>query len=388
MMATTGTADASDPAGQILAPIFDKLIEGQLLTSQDQAVSFIAQYDLMKTVTDTLNKLVDPVLAKQQEKTDAQIQSLQQLLDNAQKAEAVAQNARARIIELEKELQELHAQLSASSNNQSSLLKGIKIEKPQKYGGQRNATVIDSWIFAMEKYVEAQISPNMSTVQKDKLTFTVATQYFKDEALNWYRHLCLNGERDPAWAISTWSDLKRMLKSEFYPLDAFQKVREKLSRLRQYKSVSEYNNVFRKLILQIPDMEESEQLGYYLPGLKHNTQAQTKSQLQLLTRLGQDAGIQTAMQLAEIHDDASFNGSNWKNKNGSKTNGVAPMEIDNVDKKFKKKWLTPAEKAQHIRDNLCFKCHQKRHGGPCPSKKSISNVEMQTDDSSVSSQEN
>ena len=68
--------------------------------------------------------------------------------------------------------------------------------------------------------------------------------------------------------IATWDDLKRKIKTQFFPENVTYLARCQLRELKQTGTVREYVKKFSGLMLDIKDMSEEDKLFYFLEGLK------------------------------------------------------------------------------------------------------------------------
>ena len=68
--------------------------------------------------------------------------------------------------------------------------------------------------------------------------------------------------------IATWDDLKREIKTQFFPENVAYLARRQLRELKQTGTVRKYVKKFSGLMLDIKDMSEENKLFYFLKGLK------------------------------------------------------------------------------------------------------------------------
>ena len=69
-------------------------------------------------------------------------------------------------------------------------------------------------------------------------------------------------------AIITWQGFKDELKQQFYPESATDEARAKLRHLKQSGTIREYVKDFTELLLEIPDMSDSDVLFAFIDGLQ------------------------------------------------------------------------------------------------------------------------
>jgi hypothetical protein len=74
--------------------------------------------------------------------------------------------------------------------------------------------------------------------------------------------------RERRIAITTWRGFKDELKKQFYPENATDEARAKLRHLKQTGTIREYVKEFTELLLEIPDMSDSDVLFSFTDGLQ------------------------------------------------------------------------------------------------------------------------
>ena len=78
--------------------------------------------------------------------------------------------------------------------------------------------------------------------------------------------------RDPSFEYCDWHEFKTSLSRQFKIQNIEQIARDKLYYLKQNGSVMRYNEIFNKLIMQIPDIGEKDALDKYKRGLRIDLQ--------------------------------------------------------------------------------------------------------------------
>lgn len=68
---------------------------------------------------------------------------------------------------------------------------------------------------------------------------------------------------------TTWEQLKKKLRSEFFLNDTVRRPRDRLQKLRQTSSVSKYLCEFHNFILEIPGMNDEERWDRFCAGRKY-----------------------------------------------------------------------------------------------------------------------
>ncbi len=146
--------------------------------------------------------------------------------------------------------------------NQASLLEP---KKPENVDGTRDQFVVQSRLYQVKQYI-ALVQVGTNAPQVDEATkISFASSFLTGTSANgWYTVVA--GSRTPV----TREESEGAIWNEFIPFDSVQREREKLRRLVQRTSVSEYLFEFRKIVLMIPGVNEGEQLDRFFHGLKRH----------------------------------------------------------------------------------------------------------------------
>src|SRR4051812_9783675 len=132
-----------------------------------------------------------------------------------------------------------------------------KPAKPSTFS-RKTGESIDTWIFTIEQYFRLVSTPAETQT-------LLAASYLVDNAATWWRYVSIENERlRITW---TWKEFTEGLRTQFRPIAAEKVARNRLNNLRQTASVTNYTNIFRNLIIEIPTMAEEDKLEYYLKGL-------------------------------------------------------------------------------------------------------------------------
>ena len=96
---------------------------------------------------------------------------------------------------------------------------------------------------------------------------TTATMYLIGDAKLWwwtkYEDIMVG-----RCEINSWEDLKRELKTQFFPKNVEYMARHLLIHLKQIGSIREYVKKFLALMLDIRDIFEKDKMFFFLEGLK------------------------------------------------------------------------------------------------------------------------
>ena len=127
---------------------------------------------------------------------------------------------------------------------------------------------------------------------------TTATMYLIGDAKLWWRTKyedIMAGRCE----INSWEDLKRELKTQFFPENVEYMARRQLIHLKQTGSIREYVKKFSALMLDIRDMSEKDKMFFFLEGLK--PWARTELQRQRVQEL--PIALAAAERLTDYHAD-------------------------------------------------------------------------------------
>lgn len=150
---------------------------------------------------------------------------------------------------------------------------------------------------------------------------------------------------------STWEELRQHLLKRFSPINKVKSARDRLAVCRQNNSVSQFNEEFQKIIMDIPNISPEEAIDRYLRGLKRQIQTE------LCTKEYENLNDILSDALKVEASKGSFAAGNLRTSFApQKSAGSAtpvPMDLSNLTTN------RAARKAQDMRDNSCFYCHQK-----------------------------
>ena len=163
--------------------------------------------------------------------------------------------------------------------------------------------------------------------------------------------------------MPNWDEFENLLTEKFKPVNTIKAARNKLASLKQTESVKAYNDLFLGTILEIPTISEEEQLDQYICGLKEKVHVEVE--------LREPSNLKEAMRIADRYDTISFaytkrtpyiprpQGTYTPNTPRTNTLGPVPMEIDNIQRAFKKRTEEERNKLRSL--GAYFNCRHVEH---------------------------
>ena len=236
----------------------------------------------------------------------------------------------------------------------------------EKFGGDYRK--LQSWLFNLDEYF------SKARIQKS-LRVDITTSVMVGDATMWWRILRQQNE-DPR----DWKTFQKAIRDRFLPLNSYKVTRNKLERLRQSTSVTQYNSAFQAAFVECTDVSQAEALRRYIVGLK----ADTSDHVDLLN----PKTLRQAMQIAEDYDNHKFNRSRqnadrqstrssdssnhkkhkFKKRFDKDNRQDNSRQSDNAERKNKLSW----EDAKS--EGRCVRCRQEGHiKAQCPLNKKAKN---------------
>jgi hypothetical protein len=218
----------------------------------------------------------------------------------------------------------------------------IKPDRPSPFSGKKSES-LEAWIFQMQQYCDLAPVPN-----DERIRF--AATFLKDQAALWWRsyYQTINWQT----AAPNWDRFVTALRQQFTPVNTTLSAYDRLQRLSQKTSVNTYNHDFRTIMLELPDMDETTRMNYYLRGLKET--------IRPFVAMQQPADLPTAEAIAERVDAVTFkpmarNPGFRPNHAYRSPGGTIPMELDTIGK------LSDNERERLRKTGGCFRCRKPGH---------------------------
>ena len=267
-----------------------------------------------------------------------------------------------RIALLESELTKLiQAQHVKPQDNNS----GLKPPKPDTFDGRH----VDTFLFSLDKIFGYY---RIEDENKVKLAVT----YFRGAALRWYKYV--EHQYQGKSELKDWNRFTALMKKHFEAANTETAVRNKLNSLRQFASVSKYNDMFNTLIIELLGIDERTKIDMYCRGLKPSIQLHVSLRAPQTLEEAQATALNVDNIFSENGMAFRKNGFNsgWNNARPRefKTSGNSsiPMELGNTEQYIEEtsvnnierpgfKKLTDDEKSQLRKENKCFKCRKVGH---------------------------
>jgi hypothetical protein len=164
-----------------------------------------------------------------------------------------------RVAELELEKRSATPSSLTNTRAESDINKEL-IRLIPNYNGTGGIQKLLQFVNKVEDYVT-----NTNLGPEAELRLAVAK--LTDDAAMWWLEQQRTAPNDPK-RITGWEGLKRGLRQEYVPAENDEQLRVELLALKQTGSVAEYNTAFRRISLQMSDLESSEAKFLYKRGLK------------------------------------------------------------------------------------------------------------------------
>ena len=257
----------------------------------------------------------------------------------------------------------------------------IKPPKPRTFDGNRDAKEVDNFIFDMEQYFRiCQV--------EDAFKVDTATMYLVDDAKLWWRAKYADIQAKIV-TLDSWEDLKKEIKTQFYPENTEFVARTKLATLQHKNSIREYVREYTACMLEINDMSEKDRLFNFVRGLKDWAQREIWRQ-KIDTLAG---AIAAAERLMDYASDKSLNqkkGTGSQPPSGHKTtptnsqassNIVGSRNNRNTGEESRKSWASSSSSrgstpnsSQGNRALTCILCRGPHKWFECRRKGEIDNL--------------
>jgi hypothetical protein len=236
----------------------------------------------------------------------------------------------------------------------------LKPIKPHKYNGQRDHTIIETWINAVNAYFI------LSAATAPYIYYTIVT-LLEGEAAVWFRY-----HYPEATATNlTWDVIRSAIRLYFVPVNHVRQLQGKYASLRQIGTVNEYTTRFSDTAMQLAElgmiMPNQMLIGDYIRGLKPQTRLQVEIENpQTLNDAARIATTYDTLRFGKFIPGRYETTSRSPFATATTTSyydGSEPMQIDYLSPKTKSSLekLSVDERAHLRKLGACFKCRQPGH---------------------------
>ena len=257
----------------------------------------------------------------------------------------------------------LASEASTSSSNGRSLY--LKPNRPVRYAGTKDYTIIENWIASVNSYFA------LTNAQAPHIYHYLNTIFTGDAAI-WFRY----HYPESMAPTLTWEQVRDNLRSFFTPPNKDRRLHDQWAQLQQSTSVSDYVSRFCSLAMQLPTQSDSVLVHKFIRGLKYKTRMELE--------LKDPQTLQEAFRLADRFDSIVYQqkfNHPFKEYPTKTTSTIQyedgePMQLDTlrtIKIKTPSKTIRPLqplstqERTQLRNTGACFKCRQPGHmARECP----------------------
>jgi uncharacterized membrane protein YgcG len=192
-----------------------------------------------------------------------------------------------------------------------------RLSAPAKYAG--GGPALDQWLNEMAR----QFDFYLMTDDGERIRY--ATVNMEGAAYDWWTHLAA------AARPATWALLEAALRTRFQPVNSAELARAKLLALTQGKrSVQDFVDAFRRIVIRMPNMHEEDQLFQFLRGLR----PELAQMIRVQGAATLSAAIDMAVRMGAMHDLGARGGALYSHPSGAPggaSGAHAPMELDAIE---------------------------------------------------------
>ncbi|GKB54930.1 ty3-gypsy retrotransposon protein [Tanacetum coccineum] len=273
----------------------------------------------------------------------------------------------ARLISIQTELEATKGLVQArhgGGDHGSAIPRAMRLEVPKF-----NGTDPDSWIFSINEYFTLLDTPVDQRLK-------VVGFNLEGDAAEWFRWMSRNK------LITNWDGFLESVQNRFGP-SKYEDPQGTLSKLLQTGTVTQYQAEFEKLMNRVTENSETLLISFYISGLKPNLQRELlvakpttlgeAFSLAKVTEARQDdqqspvAGVTTTATTTTVPQKTFQPRSTVVRPDANKPPLLPTPPA--AGKPLAIKWISPAERQEHLNKGLCFNCDNKWvRGHQCPGK--------------------
>lgn len=194
-----------------------------------------------------------------------------------------------------------------------------KILKVHEFDGvKRSIEAVDEWIERIEDY-------RRNGRLHENARMEIARTQITGSAIIWWKST-LEEERP-----TTRNTFVERIRKQFYPENYKQALRDKVHRCKQFKTVAEYIDQFRAIIIQIPDVSKGDTIDKFIRGLKPRIAQRVR--LHSFDTLDEVAFLADQIDRAMVPQPTvgSNVNCNVPVRTNRTVNNYIPMDVDNVE---------------------------------------------------------
>ena len=253
-----------------------------------------------------------------------------------------------------------------------SFRREIRPPEPSKYSGIRKLETIVDWLAEVEIVLE-----HYGLDFGDEESVDAAATYLTGDARRWW-----NLERRKPYHPATWDTFSDALKAKYLPPNALENLQDRLNKIQQKGTVSQYTSEFRRTLSLLGDYDENNAFLLFKNGLK----PLIRMQVNIANCRDLDAAEQVA-----IHTESAMQREETRpaptTPRPPKPFGSFPKPSPAPSSVGGPTKLTPQEKEYLRKNNGCYRCRQIGHlSTQCPSYASTSTAPVITSTPSVKPQ--
>ncbi len=196
----------------------------------------------------------------------------------------------------------------------------------------------------MSNYIGKETEPN---------ALTITVSYLEGPAHEWWINF---KKTEKGSDVNTWPKLQDALLERFETLNKVKITRDKLARWKQLKDVNSYNEDFQNILMDIPNINEEEQIDRYTRELKPFFWKElcTREYVSLSEAMKDAERVESAHRRSGKPQSFDFRGNRTVATNNSEP---VPMDIGNLETKK----LTQTEREICVKEGKCYRCREKSH---------------------------
>jgi hypothetical protein len=192
-----------------------------------------------------------------------------------------------------------------------------------------------------------------------------AAGYLADSALTWHRMHQIDVARGTTTEYPSWTAFKDALVNRFTSISAERTARQRLSSLRQGKSVREYAQAYNLCMIELPEMDEKDRLFRFMEGLKPEVRIHVELKKPSTLAEAIELAIQTDALLWQMKKGPALvgRGNGYQNLTHRQQHSPTAMEVDSLEPKARTQTKRPGNfgSAKGQQDLRCYYCGAKGH---------------------------